>query len=88
MFCEIEINQIFDQVFGIKSSSIGYISNRPAIIAKDKTNFENGLKIAKVLSVPNIGPILLKALAAALKTTKNLLLSSVRIKTKPIKIAR
>jgi len=47
---------LLDQVLFIKRSRIGYISNRPAIIAKERRIFEIGLKIEKLEVVPRIGP--------------------------------
>lgn len=56
-------------------------------MAKDKSNFEKGLKIAKVSVVPSIGPILLKQEAAALTTTMKLLLSRLKKRVSAKKIA-
>ena len=64
----------------IKSSRIGYISKRPAIIAKERRILEMGLKMAKLEVVPRIGPILLKQLKTALVTTRKSLLSRLTIK--------
>lgn len=52
-------------------------------MANDMSNFENGLKMAKVWLVPSIGPMLLKVDVAALTTTIKLLLSSDNIKVNP-----
>ena len=70
----------------MKSSKIGYISSRPAIIAKESKIFEKGLKIEKLAVVPRIGPILLKQLNTALVTINRLLLSKLMMKIKPIRI--
>ena len=77
---------LLDQVLFIKRSRIGYISNRPAIIAKERRIFEMGLKIEKLEVVPRIGPILLKQLKTALVTTRKSLLSRLTIKISDSKI--
>ena len=77
---------LLDQVLFIKRSRIGYISKRPAIIAKERRIFEIGLKIEKLEVVPRIGPILLKQLKTALVTTRKSLLSRLTIKISASKI--
>ena len=39
---------------------MGYISKRPAIIAKERRILEMGLKMAKLEVVPRIGPNIVK----------------------------
>ena len=77
---------LLDQVLFIKRRRIGYISKRPAIIAKERRIFEIGLKIEKLDVVPRIGPILLKQLKTALVTTRKSLLSRLTIKISASKI--
>ena len=82
----VVIFYLLDQVLFIKRSRIGYISKRPAIIAKERRIFEIGLKIEKLEVVPRIGPILLKQLKTALVTTRKSLLSRLTIKISASKI--